>query len=87
MASENETVSLFTDQNAEKLDLLEAIEELPLPYKESIILFYYYDMSLQEIALILKILINTVKTHLNRGRKQLLKLLGRSYFDGQKHIL
>jgi RNA polymerase sigma-70 factor, ECF subfamily len=87
IASEKELVSLFSDQNEQKLDLIEAIEKLPLTYKESIILFYYYDMSLQEIALILETPINTVKTHLNRGKKQLRKLLGRSYFDGQKHIL
>jgi RNA polymerase sigma-70 factor, ECF subfamily len=87
IASENEVASVFSDQSENKLDLVVAIEKLPSKHKDSIILFYFYDMSLQEIAKTLETPVNTVKTNLNRGRKQLRKLLGRSYFDGQKHIL
>ena len=71
----------------EKMDLTEAVGKLPEKQRMSIILFYYYDMSLKEIAQTLKTPENTIKTHLSRGKKLLRKLLGGSYFDGQKHIL
>jgi RNA polymerase sigma-70 factor, ECF subfamily len=87
VAPRNEVASFFRDKNEEKLDLAVAIEKLPAKHQTSIILFYYYDMSLQDIAKTLDAPENTIKTHLNRGKKQLRKLLGRSYFDGQRHIL
>ncbi len=71
----------------EKMDLAEAIGKLPEKHRTSIILFYYYDMSLIEISKTLKTPENTIKTYLSRGKKRLRKLLGGSYFDGQKHIL
>lgn len=71
----------------EKLDLIEAIKKLPEKTQTSIILFYYYNMNLKEIAQIIEAPENTVKTYLSRGKKQLRKLLGGGYFDGQRNIL
>ena len=75
------------EQNEEKMDLTEAIGKLPEKHRMSIILFYYYDMSLKEISKVLETPENTIKTYLSRGKKLLRKLLGGNYFDGQKHVL
>jgi RNA polymerase sigma-70 factor (ECF subfamily) len=82
-----EQLALPREKNEEKLDLAEAIGKLPEKHQTSIILFYYYDKSLKEIAQTLDAPENTIKTYLGRGKKQLRKLLGGSYLDGQKHIL
>ncbi|MBU8732881.1 sigma-70 family RNA polymerase sigma factor [Cytobacillus oceanisediminis] len=87
ISSENEVAALARIKNEEKLDLAAAIGKLPAKHQTSIIFFYYYDMSLKEIATCLEVPENTIKTYLSRGKKQLRKLLGRSYFDGQRHIL
>jgi RNA polymerase sigma-70 factor, ECF subfamily len=85
--SSEEVVAFSKVKNEEKLDLSDAICKLPVKHQTSIILFYYYDMSLKEIAITLEVPENTVKTFLSRGKKQLRKLLGGSYFDGQRKIL
>jgi RNA polymerase sigma-70 factor, ECF subfamily len=87
ISSESEVASLSRVKNEEKLDLAAAIGKLPANYQTSIILFYYYDMSLKEIAASLEVPENTIKTYLSRGKKQLRNLLGGSYFDGQRYIL
>lgn len=51
------------------------ILSLPLKYREVIILYYYKELSQEEIADLLSISINTVKTRMVRGRKRLKKLL------------
>ena len=48
-----------------------AILELPLTYKEPILLYYYEEMKVAEIALVLGIPENTVKTRLRRAREKL----------------
>ncbi len=45
--------------------------ELPEKYKSCLYFFYYEDYSIKEIASILKIPENTVKTNLKRGREML----------------
>jgi len=82
-----EQLTIPRERIDEKMDLTEAVGKLPENYRMSIILFYYYDMSLKEIAQTLNTPENTIKTYLSRGKKLLRKLLGGSYFDGQKHIL
>lgn len=62
------------DQNLlieEKLDLLEAIERLEVQYKTLIIFRYYKDLSIKQIAEILKCPEGTVKTRLHRAINQL----------------
>ncbi|RDU38755.1 RNA polymerase [Neobacillus piezotolerans] len=88
ISSENEVVAISNvKDDEEKLDLAAAIGKLPAKHQTSIILFYYFDMSLKEIATSLEVPENTIKTYLSRGKKQLRKLLGGGYFDGQRHIL
>ena len=46
---------------------------LPVKYREAILLFYYEDCSIDDIAKTLKINPNTIKTRLKRGRSLLEK--------------
>lgn len=86
IASEHNLAVFPGARTEEKLDLSEAIGKLPANYQTSIILFYYYDMSLKEIANMLETPENTIKTYLSRGKKQLKKFLGGGYFDGQRNV-
>ncbi|GAB6168045.1 sigma-70 family RNA polymerase sigma factor [Clostridium carnis] len=56
-----------TEDNDERLYLLEAIETLENKYKDVIILKYFDDLTLKEISKVLEIPIGTVKTYLNKG--------------------
>ncbi|MEH7107339.1 MULTISPECIES: RNA polymerase sigma factor [Bacillaceae] len=53
------------------IDLNNALEELPIHYKTVIILRFFEDLKLEEIAEIIDENINTVKTRLYRGLKLL----------------
>ncbi|CAM3850853.1 sigma-70 family RNA polymerase sigma factor [Mesobacillus thioparans] len=64
------------DRVAENLDLMEAITLLKEQHRTAIILFYYHDLSISEIARSMDIPENTVKTYLQRGRKELKNRLG-----------
>ncbi|MEK3763893.1 sigma-70 family RNA polymerase sigma factor [Solibacillus sp. FSL K6-4121] len=59
-------------QQAERLDIAEAILQLPIPLREVIIHYYYDELSVLEVAALLGISDNTVKTRMRRAR-QLLK--------------
>ena len=55
----------------EKLDLLHALEQLDEKYKTVILLKYYRDLTVKDIATILECPEGTVKTNLHRGLQQL----------------
>ena len=59
----------------EKYEIGQAILQLPLKYREPIIYYYYEQWPLIEIANHLHIPLNTVKTHLHKGRELLRKSL------------
>ena len=59
----------------EKFHIGQAILQLPLKYREPIIYYYYEQWPLIEIANHLHIPLNTVKTHLRKGRELLRKSL------------
>lgn len=63
-------------QQIEHLTLFEAIEKLPLNYQNVVILFYFQDFSIKEIATIVMYPEGTVKYNLHEARKTLKKLLG-----------
>lgn len=48
-----------------------AVFALPIKYREIIILYYYKELKIDEIAHLLSISDNTVKTRLRRGREKL----------------
>ena len=60
----------------------ECILKLPIKYREVLILYYYKDLSQEEIAELLSISVNTVKTRMVRGRERLKKLLKEEIYDG-----
>lgn len=55
-----------------------ALQQLSLPYRTVLTLFYLEDLPLREIADVLDLPLGTVKTHLHRARKALRKLLSLS---------
>ena len=63
----------------EKGDVYYAVLELPQKYRAVIHLFYYEDMSIEEIAKALGSNASTVKSQLSRGRKMLREKLEGGY--------
>ena len=63
-----ETISILQD---EKNMLGKEVLSLPLKYREVLVLYYYKDLSVEEIASILKCSANTIKTRLKRARDKL----------------
>lgn len=58
-------------QQEERSVIGAAILQLPLKYREPILLYYYEELAVLEIAELLGISDNTVKTRLRRAREQL----------------
>jgi len=58
-------------QHDEKMDILQALEQLDEKYKTVILLKYYRDLTVKDIAIILECPEGTVKTNLYRGLQQL----------------
>lgn len=63
-----------------KLTVWEAIQQLKLPYRSVIILFYYEDYSIRQISAITSTSAPTVRQQLSRGRKMLAELLKKEDF-------
>ena len=61
--------------DTEDLDLSLAVIKLPRKIREAIILYYYQDMSTEEIAETLGIAQSSVSNRLRRGREKLRKML------------
>ena len=59
--------------NESRIDILQKIVKLSPKYKTAVILYYYYDYSVSQIADTLKISQSSVKMRLKRGR-DILKL-------------
>lgn len=81
-AWKQKVVSLF-DSNVEEVsetmqkeeELLEVVKRLPQKYRVVIHLFYYEELSIDEMAGLLKEKPSTVRTQLTRARRQLRKML------------
>lgn len=71
----NENVEEEILQKEEEQLLIQAVMNLPIVYREIIFLFYFEELSINEISSILKINENTIKTRLRRA-KHLLKKIG-----------
>lgn len=67
--------SVSTEDSMERKDVTSAIDQLDLLYRGPIILYYKDGFSYEEIANMLSIPINTLKTRLSRAKKQLASLL------------
>ncbi len=72
---------------AEEHDLhrlvLQAIDDLSSKDKEATLLFYYEQLTLQEIAALLDVPVGTIKGRLHRARKQLQERLSTEYAPGR----
>ncbi|RDU36491.1 RNA polymerase subunit sigma [Neobacillus piezotolerans] len=71
------TPEMATLQTSEEALLSECVMALPIKYREVITLYYYEELSVEEISVILKMNGNTIKTRLNRARQKLKVLLER----------
>lgn len=62
--------------------LFDLVMALPIKYRELIYFYYFEEYSVQEIACLLSLNKNTVKTRLRKARSLLQKTLGGNPFDG-----
>ena len=67
---------LAAPQEADGSQVREAVLALPGKYREVVVLYYFEDMKLREIADILRLPINSVSTRLRRARTLLAEQLG-----------
>ncbi|PEF12695.1 RNA polymerase factor sigma C [Bacillus thuringiensis] len=72
MEIQKESVEQTVIQNAEDSRLALAVMSLPIKYREVIYLFYYEELSIKEIATVIDVKENTIKTRLKKA-KELLK--------------
>ncbi|MBJ8117141.1 MULTISPECIES: sigma-70 family RNA polymerase sigma factor [Bacillus] len=72
VGSQKESVEQTVIQNAEDRELASAVMNLPIKYREVIYLFYYEELSIKEIATVIEVKENTIKTRLKKA-KELLK--------------
>ncbi|AFS69320.1 sigma-70 family RNA polymerase sigma factor [Exiguobacterium antarcticum] len=71
-----EQVPMQESSREEHLDLIDALSHLRKEYRDVLVLFYFHDVPMKEIASFIGITLNTVKTYLRRGREELKKQLG-----------
>lgn len=62
-------------------DLWDKVMQLPVKYRETLLLIAHYQLSLEEAAQTLNIPIGTVKSRLHRARSRLTELIGRESQD------
>ncbi len=81
-AWKRKVVSLFDNTIEEQMEpiqedeaLIEVVKQLPQKYRVVIHLFYYEELSVEEIANLLKEKPSTVRTQLTRARRQLKEML------------
>ena len=69
----------YVDSVSHSLDLSEAFTFLNPTVKSIVLLRYYHDLSIKEIASIMNYPEGTVKSHLNRAKKELRPILKEGY--------
>jgi RNA polymerase sigma-70 factor (ECF subfamily) len=68
-----------------RVDLARALQALPRRQREAVVLHYFADLSIQDIALALDTRPDTAKGLLHRGRRSLLRVLGPDYQERVDH--
>ena len=63
-------VDSFTEDGSD-IEIRDIIFRLPPKYRDSIYLYYFEELSIEEISKLTNTKVNTVKSHLKRGREQL----------------
>jgi RNA polymerase sigma-70 factor (sigma-E family) len=69
------------EQHASDVDLARAIRSLPGSQRTAIVLFYFEDRPITEVAEVLGCSTSTAKVHLHRARRKLADALGEVYDD------
>lgn len=77
----NETSDYMTPALETRLDLFKALKKLRRPYREAIVLKFFYDKPIKEISQIMGTSENTIKTYLSRGKIKLKEFLKEDYFE------
>ncbi|WP_242224940.1 sigma-70 family RNA polymerase sigma factor [Bacillus cereus group sp. BfR-BA-01380] len=70
--AQKESVEQTVIQNDEDRRLASAVMNLPIKYREVIYLFYFEELPIKDIAMVIEVKENTIKTRLKRA-KELLK--------------
>lgn len=73
-AAENKKEAVY-ELDHDKAALIDAVKRLPAKYRVVIHLFYYEELTVEEIGRITKAKASTVRTRLTRARRQLGSLL------------
>lgn len=68
-------------QEQEDYELYSCLQQLPAKYRSVIHLFYYEEMSVEEISRLLRRKPSTIRTQLTRAREQLRQLLKEEDYD------
>jgi len=76
-----EAKELYTFDSIKSLDVFNAVMSLPKKERLAVHLFYYEDMTVNEIAEILKCKPSAVKTRLYRARNHLKNILGDDWIN------
>ncbi|HEX4207164.1 MAG TPA: RNA polymerase sigma factor [Ktedonobacteraceae bacterium] len=63
------------ERGEQRRELVSLMDELPAHYRETITLYYFDELSQQEIADLLQRPVGTIKTHMRRGLHMLRKIL------------
>jgi RNA polymerase sigma-70 factor (ECF subfamily) len=74
-------VSPPTGTDGNDHDVKQAVDQLPLAYREVVVLHYYNDMSYEQMHQVLGISLDCVKGRLNRARKRISKALERHAYE------
>jgi RNA polymerase sigma-70 factor (sigma-E family) len=69
------------EENESAIDLAGALRKLSAGQRTAIVLHYYEDQPVDQVALVMECSQNTVKSHLHRGRMALRTLLGEERGD------
>jgi len=75
----NDSDSISEPEYERQLIIYSAIDKLEMKQGVIIALFYLKEFSVREIAEIMELSVNTIKTHLFRGRENLKKMLLKEY--------
>lgn len=70
-----------TEQSPVDLDLMRAVGSLPAAQRAAVVLFYFEDRPVAEVAEIMDCAVSTAKVHLHRARKRLSEQLGEAVAD------
>ena len=82
-ASKNDRASAIIQE--ERLDIAKAVLALPITLREIIIHYYYEELSVIEVATLLQLPDNTVKTRLRRARQLLKEQLTNEAWEVMSH--